>query len=1192
MTHTTQQQRRRRRPKPSPPLLLPLFLAAALLLRAADAQQGFPDDVRMETRLGVLGLKPDRDATVIERKCDKMLYEQVALRIALDDIAHQNYTILDVSEFLPNAIRTMPVYTGKTMGEIVGNVTGWAKKNIGFCAQHELIYGINTTESVMLHRIEEDDLEKHTVDLLLGPRDVVNYECQMLKQMASLGRLPMVTWGCTPEELGNLEPGLPTTSITMLPEYTESLRSHAIMDFLHDHNWDKGHVAVIYDQGNQKILQLIQALNSISTCSNGPHDVRIHAYGIDTSSEQEMDEIFEQIADGNFNIILSDMSFLNLPHALYHAREHGLVGTDNIWIFTKEFTPTQLAVATTENVCDLLEAHECAKEDKDLKFGELLHGSFAVGWTPGGADYTTMANPWERFQAVWSEQKPEDYPDLGLPEDFFDYAPLSANAALVYDAAWVGIVTYLNGVAKRGNFYDTRDSNMYDVQTLLTNAATPSAGNNSDLSEAHLHVCADSSADDFRVGLAFNGVTGSISFNEDSHSRKAIANIMNAVNLQWGNNSLEPYMYGKWPYNWNSEWDGLCNFPDASLWERRQQLTPLKYGSSEKPPAYRSSYPTSEVQSNTDDKLLLVIGILVATLSLLGIGILYLFFRYRRAHKKILKNEKVAKDFQFEWETNAGKALTMLSSLIDTMGDKNQSGETKASHEEKLAQIKRFLLAQDARVEMKSVKSSIEKVGAERYTPEVTAYLMAQALNNSQEEAKVPNYTRSNSFQKCQIEKSHIENVLNKSSKNNVHPSGNSTGDDSSSSNNDLLMRSYSSTSSHETLEVISPVVDSVILNQVKSKLIASLVLAATGDPSFDVFELATLTGDRPLSTLTLYLLHRGGVCTALRLNRQKMIAFVVEVENMMFEHPYHNRRHVADVVAGIYAFTLPGGCLYDLVHTSPLALLSVVFAATVHDLQHTGVNNNYLTRTLHPLAIRHSDKSVNENHHLSCAFDLLGQDDFKFMEVYDGDDYLTFRSLVIEMVLATDMKLHFNLLGRFRLIEKKVEAHQLSENHHTGGGTVVAPQEPGAEGLEALLPEDISLCFQVALKCADIGHVYCESNVHLRWVQKLEQEFFAQGDREAEMGAVQKSPLMDRDKAGITKSQCGFFKVVVLPLFKSFSTAFPSVSPVIESIETNLALWAKIEEEQLEISEVFQPKNAAGLIPQSRHHSHKAIVD
>ena len=110
----------------------------------------------------------------------------------------------------------------------------------------------------------------------------------------------------------------------------------------------------------------------------------------------------------------------------------------------------------------------------------------------------------------------------------------------------------------------------------------------------------------------------------------------------------------------------------------------------------------------------------------------------------------------------------------------------------------------------------------------------------------------------------------------------------------------------------------------------------------------------------------------------------------------------------------------------------------------------------------------------------------------------------------------------------------------------------------------------QQCASLSDIGHVYCESNVHLRWVQKLEQEFFAQGDMEEEMGAIGKSPLMDREKAGITKSQVGFFKVVVVPLFKSFCTAFPGCDPALEYLNRNLKLWAKIEEEQLEISEVF----------------------
>ena len=50
--------------------------------------------------------------------------------------------------------------------------------------------------------------------------------------------------------------------------------------------------------------------------------------------------------------------------------------------------------------------------------------------------------------------------------------------------------------------------------------------------------------------------------------------------------------------------------------------------------------------------------------------------------------------------------------------------------------------------------------------------------------------------------------------------------------------------------------------------------------------------------------------------------------------------------------------------------------------------------------------------------------------------------------------------------------------------------------------------------------HVYCA------------QEMFRQGDRERAMGQPV-SPLMDRTKGGVTKSQTGFFSIVALPIYQ-----------------------------------------------------------
>ncbi len=65
-------------------------------------------------------------------------------------------------------------------------------------------------------------------------------------------------------------------------------------------------------------------------------------------------------------------------------------------------------------------------------------------------------------------------------------------------------------------------------------------------------------------------------------------------------------------------------------------------------------------------------------------------------------------------------------------------------------------------------------------------------------------------------------------------------------------------------------------------------------------------------------------------------------------------------------------------------------------------------------------------------------------------------------------------------------------------------------------------LVLQMALKCADLGHLAAPCDVHKRWVNDLTEEFFQQGDRERENG-MKVSALMDRHNqaaGGISKSQ------------------------------------------------------------------------
>merc|ERR1719310_488700 len=106
----------------------------------------------------------------------------------------------------------------------------------------------------------------------------------------------------------------------------------------------------------------------------------------------------------------------------------------------------------------------------------------------------------------------------------------------------------------------------------------------------------------------------------------------------------------------------------------------------------------------------------------------------------------------------------------------------------------------------------------------------------------------------------------------------------------------------------------------------------------------------------------------------------------------------------------------------------------------------------------------------------------------------------------------------------------------------------------------------QLALKCADLGHLSLCWSSHMRWVQRLEEEFFAQGDQETKLGMPEVSFLMDRKKQGASDTQVGFFDFVVLPLFRELVGMFPRARPMLSAVEENYQKWKNIQTWQSEL--------------------------
>jgi ABC-type nickel/cobalt efflux system permease component RcnA len=106
---------------------------------------------------------------------------------------------------------------------------------------------------------------------------------------------------------------------------------------------------------------------------------------------------------------------------------------------------------------------------------------------------------------------------------------------------------------------------------------------------------------------------------------------------------------------------------------------------------------------------------------------------------------------------------------------------------------------------------------------------------------------------------------------------------------------------------------------------------------------------------------------------------------------------------------TAGGGVKTYGLRSNPTALLALLFAALIHDVGHSGVNNRQRVAELgDDLALRYNDQSIHENYSLHVAFDELQKPAYAELRrcmFPDGDvSYRAFRKLVIHVVLATDL--------------------------------------------------------------------------------------------------------------------------------------------------------------------------------------------
>ncbi|KAF4485554.1 3, 5 -cyclic-nucleotide phosphodiesterase regA [Fusarium agapanthi] len=295
------------------------------------------------------------------------------------------------------------------------------------------------------------------------------------------------------------------------------------------------------------------------------------------------------------------------------------------------------------------------------------------------------------------------------------------------------------------------------------------------------------------------------------------------------------------------------------------------------------------------------------------------------------------------------------------------------------------------------------------------------------------------------------------------------------------------------------------------------------------------------------------------RIHADQLISFLVACRAAYNSFvPYHNFRHVVDVLQATFNFLVHIGALSPypsgtesrpMPEKSPVASLITPFEALTllitaigHDVGHPGVNNGFLVTLNAPLAQLYNDRSVLESFHCAAYSQILR----RYWPSAFEDTKM--RNLMISSILATDMGLHFDYMKKLGDVQERLQANNSAD---------------GWNGRQ--IEENKSLACSLLIKCADISNVARNHEIALKWTYILSEEFSRQASMESELSIP--SSLMTppkQDMTSLAKGQLGFMNLFATPLFQGVADIMPAMQYTVDELEMNKSLFElKLQQEK-----------------------------
>ena len=254
--------------------------------------------------------------------------------------------------------------------------------------------------------------------------------------------------------------------------------------------------------------------------------------------------------------------------------------------------------------------------------------------------------------------------------------------------------------------------------------------------------------------------------------------------------------------------------------------------------------------------------------------------------------------------------------------------------------------------------------------------------------------------------------------------------------------------------------------------------------------------------------------------------AFVGTIATLYRENPFHNFEHASHVTMSVVkllsrintADALTDKAdrdvikLHDFTYgitSDPMTQFAVVFAALIHDVDHSGVPNATLVKENHAIARAYKNKSVAEQNSVDIAWELFMDSEYAGLRAaicQTKEEMNRFRELVVNSVMATD------------IVDKELKT--LRNDRWEKAFSEQAPDESSTDAIN----RKATIVIEHLIQASDVAHTMQHWHIYRKWNEKFFHEMYL----------AYKAGRSESDPVEFWyKGELGFFDFYIIPLAK-----------------------------------------------------------